>query len=601
MKIAVLISGEYREFPIAHKFWSFLSWADVDCYFATWKYSFATQADTSVESPKELITSEQIHNYIKVVDLDISDRVVIDQRYYSGWAMINRWHKAISLMQESGIQYDRVILIRPDLALEYEEDVFKQFVYEIIDNDNNLYGMTGTNLGQPVPLATLGRMNDVILIGTQNSIMKLMQLPLEEFFNAGEPDVPVVVDIHKYLAKHCSVIYESLFNMPIPGQCIVRTNCRTLINPTYNDCKLKAKVWWEEKIGVFYWMGENIWDYGLYNKKHPELKRQRIYSPNSINLWDNFDLGPWVDSRRGGIPWYPPDTKEIYLRNSIDKNKKYETTYDETDIVYEFNSLGFRVGLGPQEFEDVQDNPVFLVGGCSVTEGVGLPERHIWHSFLTGRLVKSIKKPIAKFNLGKGGISIDSIIRYVYVAIEHYNLHPDMVYLLLPPIHRKELIISNNNAFVFHYIPGQPIPDNVDYSLIETIKSLNKNSNYRQMYHDCFRNLLLIKWFLASKNIPFFFSFWHDDFNKDIIKYDTQITNDNDCNIPNELSYNYITTKIKDDCDIIIDEWSFPQTIARDYAHFGPNSHRDLGNQIYDKLLEKEDFIKVLNKWENNA
>lgn len=598
MKIAVLISGEYREFPIAHKFWTFLSWPDVDCYFATWKYSFATQADISIESPKELITPDQIHNYIKVVDFDISERVVTDQKYYTGWAMINRWNTAISLMQKSGIHYDRVILIRPDLALEYEEEVFKKFVYEVIDNDNNIYGMTSSILGKPVPLATEGRMNDVILIGTQNSITKLTQLPIEEFFQPDNSYMPKVVEIHSYLARHCSVIYENLFNMPIREQCVVRNNCRTLINPTYNDCKLKAKAWWEEKLKLFYWMGENIWDYDAYNKKYPNLIKKRSYKSNSINLWNNFDFRPWSTSPPGGWKWAIPDTEEVYLRNSVDKNKKHETTYGKTDIIYEFNSLGFRTCNGPQEFEDILDTPLLLVGGCSVTEGIGLPERHIWHSFLYNALMKNAKRPIAKVNLGKGGISIDSIIRYVYVAIEHYNLHPDMVYLLLPPVHRKELIVSNNNTFVFHYIPGQPIPVDVDYSLAETIKSLDKNNNYRQMYHDCFRSLLLIKWFLASKNIPFFFSFWNDDFNKDIIKQDTQITNDDDCDIPRELSYNYVPVRIKDDCDIIKDDWSLPQTIARDYAHFGPNSHRDISQQMHDKLLEKEDFIKILRKWE---
>ena len=142
MKIAVLIAGEYREFAIAHKFWTFLSWPDVDCYFATWKHSLLVQVDTPLDDPlppiNEIITAEQIRSLIKVVDLDITDRSESAKMYYVGWSMIERWKSAISLMQKSGTQYDRVILIRPDLALSYDEDMFRQFIRDI---DDSLYSV----------------------------------------------------------------------------------------------------------------------------------------------------------------------------------------------------------------------------------------------------------------------------------------------------------------------------------------------------------------------------------------------------------------------------------------------------------------------------
>lgn len=601
MKIAILIAGEYREFAIAHKSWTFLNWPDVDCYFSTWAENYRVFPDIKINQIRETVTVEDIHSLIRVVDLDVKE---LDDNTRSSkcttWKMIDRWKSALSLLKKSNIHYDRVILIRPDIALEYDEELFKNFVYESSASDNDLYGLTYTDLNTPFPLKERGQMCDLMLLGTQNSILKLLDLPTDEFFSIENGAIKYAqVDVHNYLAKFCLVAYDRFLNMPIKDQCIVRTNCRTLVNPSFYEYKLKAKEWWEIKYKKFFSMGENVWDYGLYHRTHPECIRHREFTTTEINLWEKFEA-TWLSiSMRAGMPWCDPDTEERYLRRVADKANKNEITYGPTEINYNFNSFGFRTDSGPQEFEDVGDNPCMLVGGCSITEGTGLPEHHLWHSFLYNKITEEVGRPIAKFNLGKGGISIGAIIRYIYISIEHYNLKPDMVYILLPTIHRVELISKLNNGFIYHHIPNQPVPGGADPELIDAIKHADRNTNYRSMYHDCFKNLLLLKWFLAAKNIPWFFSFWADDFDKDCIKHNMGI-NEKDVNLPPELMQHYIRAVMKYMPDLKLrapEACIFPHTIARDYAHFGPNSHVDLANIIYDKLLEKEDFKQVLNKW----
>jgi hypothetical protein len=598
MKIAVLIAGEYREFAIAHKFWTFLGWPDVDCYFSTWTQSCRVTDDVHMPYTCEIITTENIRSLINVIDLEITELVVEELgNHFTTWKMISRWKSAINLLRKSKIQYDRVILIRPDIALAYDEKLFKEFIYQSF-NDNDLYGITNSDLNVPFPLKDRGQMSDLMLLGTQNSVMKLLDLPTDGFFKIQDTKrIPILIDVHAYLAEHCSKLYSRFMNMPIADQCIVRTNCRTLTDPTFYDCKLKAKEWWEKKHKKFYWMGGNIWDYKLYHDTHPESRRQRTFNTDNINLWGKIDLSCHWDSPRGSQSWHAPDTEEIFLRNSADKHNQHKITYGKTDITYDYNSFGFRTDSGPKEFEDIGTNPVFMVGGCSITEGIGLPEHRIWHSFLYNRLADHCNRPMVKLNMGKGGISIATTIRYIYTMIEHYNVHPDLLYIVLPPVSRQELIVDNHNDYVHHYIPGLPPPLNASRLLNNAINVLNKNINYRQLYHNCYRDLLFLKWFLLAKNIPWFFSSWSNDFAEETIKQLIPAASGADYTIPSELLINYIPAKILYNEYIKPDNIKFPQTIARDYVHYGPNSHLDLADQIYDKLSKHNNFRHILEKW----
>jgi hypothetical protein len=598
MKIAVLIAGEYREFRIAHKFWSFLSWPDVDCYFATWDKSIRVDKNVAIPDIVDTICKEDITDNIKVANYQIANQEA------SGWVhssefMIDRWKAAIVMMQDSGIEYDKVILIRPDLALDYDENLVKEFMEQTAMDDNDLYGIIFGPLDQSVNMKNLEQVGDLVMFGTKGSILKLLDLPMQPLLDSSNKQLdilksypPATVDIHHYLGKNIPLLYKRMMNLPIRKNCVVRSNCRDLINPTFGECKMKAREWWETRYKAFYSMLDNTWDY-------VSSQIQRNFKKNCVNLWENYDTNPWWECNQV-VKWHSPDDEERFNKNFV-TNKGYPSkenkhfcsgekfvSYSKDDIEYSYNSYGFRsTRSGPTEFEDTLDYPIFLVGGCSVTEGIGMPEDHLWHSQLLRKIITAgTKKPIAKFNVGKGGRSIDSCIRFVYNTIEHKKLKPDCVYLLLPPIIRREMILGNNSSYyIYNFINSvEPVTIGVDPELSKAYR-FGIEMNDLQRVHDSIKNLLLLKWYLHSKNIPWFFSSWSNDFGLGSLTEDS---------LPAELQDHYIPANMCYDGSLTTTP--FQQNIARDCMHYGPNSHHDLACQIIDKLMLKEDFQKFIRK-----
>jgi hypothetical protein len=337
----------------------------------------------------------------------------------------------------------------------------------------------------------------------------------------------------------------------------------------------------------------NVWD----GSSVATLPKTCPYPANRVNLWNWYDFTTFGEALMSSKWYCTRDDEQAFRKNSlknalVPRNK----TYGENDIVYSYTSRGHRAGQGPSEFEDARKYKTLMVSGCSLTEGVGLPEDHIWHSFLTDMIYKQISAPIAKLNLGKGGRSLDAAIRYVYTAIEHDNARPDMVYFLFPPVTRKELIMPDdkNIPYIWHYL-GYLRPG-ASHNATVAHEAMTKNINYRQLYHDCFRSLLFIKYFLQSKNIPWFFSFWGNDLSAYNIAAHTEDTNI-DCSIPEELQNHYIDSHLRDKT---LYENLFVQTIARDYVHPGPNEHYDLAKQMHKQLQSNTTFIEIINKWKED-
>ena len=584
MKIAVLIAGEYREFAIAHKFWSFLKWPDVDTYFATWDTSITVNYDVVNFPPvDEPVLVEDITKFLNPQGIDIA-KSPPDKLQNASAKMLSRWRAGIELLRNSGKQYDRVILIRPDIALDYDEEELKTFISEKPVSDDDIYGIIGGRLDIPFPLETVNQVSDLMLIGNQNSILKLTEIE-----NIPDKDF----DIHSYLAGYFMKFYKRFMNIPIPRQCIVRSNCRGLMNPSFQECKFKAKEWWEKKYARFYHMGENVY---LDSQMVSHTIKQK--NSNSINLWNKQDLHIWPECLTT-VEWVSPDSKENYQTRK--KDNPDLVTYQLHEVSYRYNSRGFRMAdRGPSEYEDAVDCNTLLVGGCSLTEGIGMPEKHLWHNFLLEKIYPHSKKPIAKFNIGKGGRSIDAVIRYVYAAIQHEGLIPSMVYLALPPISRQEIILMDhlNSPYIFDIVPSTT-PIETHTSEITAHEFATKHLTYRQQYHNCFRNLLLLKWFLAAKQIPFFFSFWGNDFWFKEITKRVEGNQNTDFSIPPELQEHYIRACLS--AETLLKSHPFEQTIARDYMHPGPNIHYELAETMYNGLSRNSQFNELVTKWKNNG
>ena len=331
---------------------------------------------------------------------------------------------------------------------------------------------------------------------------------------------------------------------------------------------------------------------------------KKIFRMNNrlgINLWNSFDsMSPHEKNLRNTThQWSGMDTHETCIR----LQQQNTTTYTEDDFFYKFNSLGFR----SNEFDNTEDIKI-LYAGCSVTEGTGLPVNHIWASFLNDRISKETNKPIKFFSVARGGISIDTIIRYTYIAIEHTDFKPDFVYFMLPSVLRRELIFAKHGSvYTDNFIPGFPPPPAPHHPAVEAYVHLDALINYRQSYNDCFRNLLFMKYYLMSKNIKWAFSFWNNELKPDLVTSAIGMEKDTDPSIPIELEDHYIKEGFVYDSYFTVYkhpnkknfEFIFPQSIARDGAHWGPNSHYNFSKNAYQYLSKKDYFQELLTKWKN--
>lgn len=593
MKIAVLIAGEFREFSIAHKFWSFLNWSDVDCYFSTWDKSYMIPSSDADLPILEIITDQTIRDILPNAKINISsyagDRF---KHWHSASLMLNRWKSVLNLLLHSENQYDRVFLIRPDLALNFDEEIFKKFIYTHPIDDSSLHGLTGSGgIDKNQNVLSIGKMSDLMLIGTQNGILKLLELPDDNLQTSWKEYKSI--DIHSYLAANCGTMFSNMFNSPIDDWCIVRSNCRGKPHISFNECKERSRDWWETKFKRYSFMSNNNWQ----NK--PKVLPINQIKTASINLWDKYDLDPWQECQRS-LQWKVPDSEERFDVNSKSEKFKDNVTYTKTDIQYSYDSYGFRrYANGPPEAEESNCDRYqsIMFAGCSVTEGIGLPEKHIWHSFMTDMLRPQFEKVLLPFNFGKGGISIDTITRIVYNTIQNRDYHPDMVCLLLPPIHRQEFILFNGHSWTtWNMLPQLP-PSNNQHIVYTDLYNKHFDTTPRQLIHNCFRNLLLLKWLLKEKNIPWYFGFWANDLDDKYLDSNMGTNNFDDLKIPKELNEHYIPIHIKYDNDMNPDQLKFSQNIARDYMHYGPNTHLNLAQQYYNGLMSKESFTKSITTW----
>jgi hypothetical protein len=118
MKIAILISGEYRTFKYCRPSMSYLDDSRVDVYFSTWDKT--TYASPKINLNKvENVTKEQIiaDCGFNPVEIIIEDTESFNEVKYNS-RMIHRWNTGFKMIVDSGIEYDYVIITRPDIYYE---------------------------------------------------------------------------------------------------------------------------------------------------------------------------------------------------------------------------------------------------------------------------------------------------------------------------------------------------------------------------------------------------------------------------------------------------------------------------------------------------
>lgn len=123
--------------------------------------------------------------------------------------------------------------------------------------------------------------------------------------------------------------------------------------------------------------------------------------------------------------WNTGDSEDNFRlhKHSTKMNPKYLTN----PIEYNLNSLGYRC----KEFDEYEDNNFVLIMGCSYTEGVGLHEEDLWHSFLS----KKYNLPV--MNLAMGGTGIDFQYYNTTLYVKNKFPRPKLVVVQYPGEFRK--------------------------------------------------------------------------------------------------------------------------------------------------------------------
>lgn len=321
-----------------------------------------------------------------------------------------------------------------------------------------------------------------------------------------------------------------------------------------------------------------------------------------LNLWEDYNFNVLNDRVNTESLWNGPDNLETLKK--IHKNAAMKT-YAPKDFNYKFNSLGFRSA----EFNN--DDPVkVLYGGCSLTEGIGLPIEHTWSTFVNEQISAKIEKPVSLYNVGMGGFSIDAITRFIYVTIDSGKFIPDVVFLLLPSPLRNEyyLIDRNNQPNLHHFIATYR--EYTDPEIRVFHDNVMKTYMMTQRVHETFRNLVFLQSYLESKGIPLFFSTWdnykimvHPKFGPNLgfaeILKDHAPDRIRNCFIPAYFEYDSFAEQHFKDPRMFVKK--FPHNIGRDGMHHGPNSHWNFSREFFNQLMSsKPEFVKLLEKWKTS-
>lgn len=141
MKTAVLVSGMYREFDIAVKSWKFLRDLDCDVYFSTWKKSIQSSKVLDIHIEED-VTEEMILKHIpnaKIKIYDVNDYDFSGDVEYHNNKHLFLLKSSLGMIKESGIEYDMLIMTRPDnySFYNYEPEYYKKFIRE-----DALFGLT---------------------------------------------------------------------------------------------------------------------------------------------------------------------------------------------------------------------------------------------------------------------------------------------------------------------------------------------------------------------------------------------------------------------------------------------------------------------------
>lgn len=230
MRVAILISGEYRTFGICRKTMKFLDDPRADIYVSTWNRTFYKNKKLNLDKVEEV-------NRLRVeADLGRKAVIRIDPYHIFGNSlkynsnMIFRWKAGFELIKQSRIKYDYVLVVRPDLFFNttwpLDLDSISQF-----DDTLGLAWVTHPS-----------KLNDVLFASSYETMSKLFNdLTVETWNNSSEGDW------HVWWHEFCSQRVAGIENFVEYGYCSFG-RCFIDSESTGEDAEIAANDWRDIKL-----------------------------------------------------------------------------------------------------------------------------------------------------------------------------------------------------------------------------------------------------------------------------------------------------------------------------------------------------------------
>jgi hypothetical protein len=183
-----------------------------------------------------------------------------------------------------------------------------------------------------------------------------------------------------------------------------------------------------------------------------------------------------------------------HLSNKINRIFNVSSSDKTEKCIYTHNELGFRGDSIHKEGFKVMSI------GCSNTEGIGVNDNETWSSQFTKLIPNGINH-----NFGMGGRSNDYISRCL---LTYYDLiKPDLVLIMYTSPHRREIFTKDGGIEPFMVTQKWGyLEETEEGRKIQSLKTELQNDN--EDFVNWYKNHLLIKYFLESKNCNWLWNGW---------------------------------------------------------------------------------------------
>jgi hypothetical protein len=243
--------------------------------------------------------------------------------------------------------------------------------------------------------------------------------------------------------------------------------------------------------------------------------------------------------------WQGIDSEEQYRKNG-------HPVYGENDVVYRYNRHGYR---GP-DFDAVGDIRMISVG-CSWVFGVGLAGGDIFHEVFAERLRRETGQSVVNFNLGMSGGSGNYVARMLHTTVD--KLDPHIVLVMFPQFARREYMAPHGVRMNITpaFVPKDLVWREIYDHFMGLSSTLDDQLNF---YH----NYSSVAALLAGRTWLFSFT--------------------------NKQDFRSMSDYV--DHSRYAGEYEFVDR-ARDNAHPGPNTHRIIADNFWNKFVDTGGLANV--------